>query len=149
MKIRLATRFDIPDLVRMMLDYRTQSPIEILKTSNNTEYAEQLFDHIIAGRGIVFVADRDGSTVGMLVAIRNPNIWDPSVMVMNELAYWVDPQHRHSTAGYKLLSKYREWCEQAKLLGTIQFYTISRMVNSPDLDYGRFGFRKLEESWEQ
>lgn len=147
MKIRFADRFDIPSLIRMMLDYRNYSPVERLRYCENTEHAERLFDQILAGRGIALVAEKDEKTVGMLVAVRTPNAWDPDIWGIQELAYWVDPEHRTSSAGYKLLKKYQERCEQAKELGTIDYYTISKMVNSPDLSYDRFGFKKIEETW--
>lgn len=147
--IRPATKFDIPRLVELMKHYRDASPLPCLLTSNNVEHVEKMLTEIIVGRGVIFVADHEGLVVGMLIAMRNPNLWDPNILAMNELAYWMEPEHRNSSGGYKLLSKYRDWCEQAKLLGTIHYYTISKMINSPDLKYDRFGFKKLEEMWEQ
>lgn len=149
MKIRFATNFDIPQLVEMLKRYRDNSPLACLKLANDETYIQELLHQVIVGRGVIFVADYGNELAGMLIAVRNSNAWDPSIMAINELAYWVDPQYRNTSAGYKLLSKYRDWCEQAKQLGTIQYYTISKMVNSPDLNYDRFGFRKLEEMWEQ
>ena len=149
MKIRYANKFDIPALITMMKHYREQSPLPCLLRSNNEEYVTKMLTEILVGRGVIFVADYEGLTVGMLIAMRNHNLWDPEIMAINELAYWVEPEHRNTSAGYKLLSKYRNWCEQAKMLGTIDYYTISKMVNSPDLKYDKFGFKKLEEMWEQ
>jgi len=82
-----------------------------------------------------------------LIAMRNPNVWDPKIMMMNELAYWVEPEHRGSTAGYKLIKKYKEYAEELKSNGDIQAYTISKMTTSPDLKYDRLGFEKIEEMW--
>jgi GNAT superfamily N-acetyltransferase len=149
MKIRLANKFDIPRLIELMKHYRDSSPLLCLKDSNNEHHVETLLQHIIIGRGVAFVADYEGLVVGMIVAVKNQNIWDPEIHNFNELAYWVEPEHRGSSAGFKLLKKYQEFAEQAKALGTIKYYTISKMINSPDLSYDRFGFRKLEEMWEQ
>jgi N-acetylglutamate synthase-like GNAT family acetyltransferase len=66
---------------------------------------------------------------------------------MNELCYWIEPEWRGGTSGYRLLTAYKEHCDKLKSQGLIEAYTISKMVNSPDLDYGRFGFKKLEETW--
>jgi len=148
MKIRQANKFDIPRLIELMKHYRSCSPLPCLLDSNDVAHVENILTQILAGRGVIFVAEKE-QVVGMLIAIRNPNIWDPSITAINELAYWVEPEHRNTTAGYKLLSKYRDWCEQAKVLGTIHYYTVSKMVNSPDLSYDRLGFKKLEEMWEQ
>jgi GNAT superfamily N-acetyltransferase len=114
---------------------------------DNEPYINTLLQQVFAGQGIVFIAERELEPVGMLVAIKNTNIWDPSLVVMNELCYWVDPEHRGGTSGYRLLAAYKEHCEMLKSHKAIEAYTISKMSNSPDLDYGRFGFEKLEEYW--
>lgn len=106
-----------------------------------------MLNEIIVGRGIIYVADHFGTVVGMLIAMRNPNLWDPKILAMNELAYWVEPEQRNTSAGYKLLSAYRDYCEEQKTAGLIEYYTISKMINSPDIRYDRFGFNKLEEMW--
>ncbi len=147
MKIREANRWDQPELTRMILDYRRQSPIEILRDCDNIENFHAILAQIWAGRGIVFVAERDSKLVGMLIAIIVPNVWDPQVLALQELAYWVDPEHRMSTAGYKLLKRYKEYGEQAKQDGWIEYYTISKMISSPDLKYDKLGFEKIEEMW--
>jgi hypothetical protein len=46
-----------------------------------------------------------------------------------------------------LLAKYLEEAIKLKEEGRITNFFISKMVNSPDLNYGRFGFQKLEEFW--
>jgi N-acetylglutamate synthase-like GNAT family acetyltransferase len=149
MKIRIATRFDIPQLVEMLKRYRDHSPLACLKSVNDEAYIEELLTQVITGRGTIFVADYEKELAGMLIAVRNSNAWDPKILALNELAYWVDPQYRNTSAGYKLLSKYRDYAQELKDQGQIEYFTISKMVNSPDLNYDRFGFRKLEEMWEQ
>jgi N-acetylglutamate synthase-like GNAT family acetyltransferase len=149
MKIRPATKFDIPQLIEMLKRYRDHSPLACLKLSNEEAYIQELLHQVIAGRGIIFVADYVKEIAGMLIAVRNTNAWDPNIIALNELCYWVDTQYRNTSAGYKLLSKYRDYAQELKDQGQIEYFTISKMVNSPDLNYDRFGFRKLEEMWEQ
>jgi N-acetylglutamate synthase-like GNAT family acetyltransferase len=148
MIVRQANKWDIPQLIEMLRHYRAASPWEILNNCDNEQYVNGLLTRCLVS-GVIFVAEQDSSCVGMLVAVKNSNIWDPDLFVINELAYWVEPEHRGTSAGYKLITRYRAYCEQAKTQGHIQAYTISKMVNSPDLDYGRFGFNKLEEMWRQ
>jgi RimJ/RimL family protein N-acetyltransferase len=147
MKVRLATPLDMPDLIRMMKNYRQNSPISALKTAENERYVANIFTHILAGRGAIFVVENDLKVFGMLVAILNHNIWDPSVLVLNELAYWVDLEHRGTSAGYRLLEAYRQHATEMVNEKKIRFFTMSKMINSPDLKYERFGFEKLEEMW--
>jgi hypothetical protein len=131
----------------MLRNYRSQTPWPRLAKCDNEEYVLKLLTTMLAGMGMMFVSERDYEITGMLLAIKQPNIWDPSIIQMNELAYWVEPEHRGSTAGYKLIKAYQNYCEDLVSQGKLESYTISKMVNSPDLDYGRFGFKKQEEMW--
>lgn len=145
--IRTADKFDLPQIVEMLRHYRSQSPLECLRSANNEQYILSLLSRMLAGAGLILVAEKEDSIVGMILAVKVPNIWDPDILSMTELAYWVEPEHRNSTIGYRLLQEYRSHCEKSKDAGSIEYYTISKMVNSPDLDYSRFGFYKLEEVW--
>lgn len=145
--IRQATKFDTNRIIEMLREYRSATPWSRLAECDNEKYIKTMLAHIFAGMGVVFLAEREEQTIGMLIAIRNPNIWDPDLIVMNELCYWVEPEWRGGTSGYRLLSAYKEYCDKLKSQGLIEAYTISKMANSPDLDYGRWGFTKLEETW--
>jgi hypothetical protein len=82
----------------------------------------------------------------MLLAVKVPFLWDNTKMIMNEIAYWVDTEHRGGTAGYRLLQKYTELCDELKGSDKLFSYTISQM-NGQNLDYSRFGFRPIETTW--
>jgi Acetyltransferase (GNAT) family len=146
--IRIATPWDGPQIEYMLDRYRNSSPLDFHKRTP-MEYARKILAQIWAGRGVAFVSEDNTGITGMLIAIKNPNMWDPDVMTMNELAYWVNPESRGTTAGYRLLKAYVEYCKELKTAGEIEYYTVSKMSTSPDLDYGRFGFNRLEETWSQ
>jgi GNAT superfamily N-acetyltransferase len=146
--IRLATAWDEEVVIAMLERYRLHSPLDFHKVTPNQQ-ARKIFNHIMAGAGVCFVSEDASSVHGMLLAIKNPNVWDPSVYAMNELAYWVNPERRGTTAGYRLLKAYVDYCAELKAQEQIEYYTVSKMVTSPDLDYGRFGFNRLEEMWSQ
>ena len=145
--IRTASRFDIAQLVEMLRHYRSQTPLECLAQADNEQHIIGLLDKLIAGMGVALVAEKNEQIIGMLLAVKMPSIWDPAIQAMTELADWVEPEHRGSTAGYRLLKEYKDICENKKTAGVINYYTISKMSNSPDLDYSRFAFEKLEETW--
>lgn len=147
MKIRRADRWDINTICDMLRNYRTATPWKRLSEANDQEWITRLLTSILAGAGVIFLAEKDDNTVGMIIGIKNTNIWDPKLFVMNELAFWVEPEHRGSTAGYKLIKTYIDHCKELKNKNIIEGFTLSKMINSPDLDYGRFGFEKLEEMW--
>lgn len=145
--MRLANKFDIPQIIEMLKEYRSAAPIEILNQANDKQYVEQLLSNLIAGSGFIVVVEKNNILIGMLIAAIFPNIWNPKVNQCSEIAYWVKPEYRGGTAAYRLIKEYTKECDKLFKTGRIQISTISKMVNSPDLKYNKFGFSKLEETW--
>jgi len=143
--IRHATKFDVPRLIEMLWHYHDSGSIDNLSVINDKS-AMKILSVIIAGGGIALVSEKNNIITGMLLAICVPYLWDNTKLVMNEVAYWVEPEYRGSTAGYKLLKKYVELCDDMKDEGRIQFYTMSQM-NGQHLNYERFGFKPIEQTW--
>jgi N-acetylglutamate synthase-like GNAT family acetyltransferase len=146
MKIRLANKFDLPIVLDMLRNFRNHTPIDIMRECNNEEYINKLFHHVILGGGIALIAE-DKDVAGMIIGVKDQNVWDPEVKVLRELVYWVEPQYRGSTAGYKLLLRYNKLAQELVDEQKINMYTMTKMVNSPDLDFSRFGYKKTEEVW--
>lgn len=64
----------------------------------------QVLDH-----GVIFVAERNGEIVGGIAGIMN-SLWFAShVKVGTELAWWVKPESRNSSAAVKLLRAFESW----------------------------------------
>ena len=125
--------------------FKHESKIEQYKDLYNIEYWNKLLDSILAGQGIIYIEDG----VGLIMGIVMPTIWCDKTLVLNELAWYVKPEHRNTTVGYRLLKAYVDYGKQLKEQGRIKMFTIAKMVTSPDLKYGRFGFSKLDEIWIQ
>lgn len=144
--IRDASPFDIPDILDMLRSYRMLTPLPFLAEADDAEYVTQMLTELMAGKGLVLIADKDG-IAGMLIAIIAPSMWSPKHVVMTEMAYWVEPECRGGTMGYRLLAEYKQRGDELKKNGRICNYLISKMSNSPNLQYQKFGFEKLEEFW--
>ncbi len=145
--IRQANKFDIKAIINLLKQYKESAPLDVLKYANDEEYITKLLSELLAGSGIIFLAEKDNVIIGMLIAIIMPNIWNPKAQQCSEVAYWVDPEFRGGTAAYRLIQAYMSECDAMVKQGKIQFYTMTKMVNSPDLKYNKFGFSKLEETW--
>ena len=145
--IRQANKFDMEAIVRMLKAYRDKAPAQFLRDSSNQEHIEKLINNILAGAGFILLAIKNEDPVGMVVAAQHPNIWNPEVMQVSEIAFWVDEEHRGGKSAHRLLHAYIQQCEEWKQENRIQFFSLSKMVNSPDLSYEKFGFEKLEETW--
>lgn len=147
MKIRPANKFDLNHVLDMLRRFREATPIDLMRECDNETYVNTLFHHIILGGGIALIAEKDDQPVGMIIGIKDQNIWDPDIKILRELVYWVEPEARNSTAGYKLLLEYNKQAKQLVEEDKIKLYTMTKMVNSPDLDFERFGYKKTEEVW--
>jgi N-acetylglutamate synthase-like GNAT family acetyltransferase len=144
--IRDASPFDIPDILDMLRSYRRLTPLPFLAEADDAEYVTQMLTELMAGKGLILIADKDG-IAGMLIAVIAPSMWSPKHMMMTEMAYWVEPECRGGTMGYRLLAEYKKRGDELKKNGRICNYLISKMSNSPNLQYQKFGFEKLEEFW--
>tara|TARA_R110000868_G_scaffold272773_2_gene532027 strand:- start:15679 stop:16125 length:447 start_codon:yes stop_codon:yes gene_type:complete len=146
MKVRDATPFDMPEILDMLRQYRSQTPLLFLHDADDEIYVTRVLTEIMAGRGVALIAESD-KIDGMLLAQVAPSGWSPKHLVMTEMAYWMNPDARGSSGGYRLLAAYVEHGQALKDSGRISAFFISKMVNSPDLQYQKFGFNKLEEFW--
>lgn len=143
--IRQATKYDKTQIIEMMQLFRKESKIEQYKDLDNIEYWNKLLDSILVGQGIVYIEDN----VGLILGIVLPTIWCDKTLVMHELAWYVKPEFRNTSVGYRLLKAYVEYGKHLKEIGRIKMFTITKMVTSPDIKYDRFGFSKLDENWIQ
>jgi GNAT superfamily N-acetyltransferase len=143
--IRTATKYDKTQIIEMMQLFRAESHIEQYKDLDNVAYWNRLLDAIFAGQGIIYIEDG----IGLIMGVVMPTIWCDKTLVLNELAWYVKPEHRNTTVGYRLLKAYVDYGKQLKEAGRIKMFTIAKMVTSPDLKYDRFGFSKLDEIWIQ
>ena len=94
--IRQATKYDKTQIIEMMQLFRAESHIEQYKDLDNVDYWNRLLDTILAGQGIIYIEDG----VGLIMAIILPTIWCDKTLYMQELAWYVKPEHRNTTIGY-------------------------------------------------
>jgi N-acetylglutamate synthase-like GNAT family acetyltransferase len=141
--IRQANKFDKPQMIEMLRMFRNESPIQQYKELENESYINRLLDSIIAGQGVIFIDD----DIGFIMGIKIPTIWDDTKIALHELAWFVKKEYRHKTTGYRLFKTYINYAKQLKDEGKIALYTITKMTTSPDINYGKYGFDKIEENW--
>lgn len=147
MIIRDATPVDFPSICKMLRRYRAAAPMSFLLEANNEPHIISQLTEFITGRGLALVSENDIQITGMLLATINCSFWHPDKRLMIEVAYWVDPEFRGSTAAYRLLNTYKKRGKELKEKGRIEHFVISKMINSPDLSFDKFEFQKLEEFW--
>ena len=66
---------------------------------------------------------------------------------MKEVAWWVDPEHRMGSAGYKLLFRYIKYGKALQEADEIQGFTLTNMEQSPDFNLEKRGWAPMERNY--
>ena len=143
--IRQATKYDKTQIIEMLKMFRDEAEIDYVKQLKDETYINKILDQIFAGAGVVFVEDNKGFIMGLITH----TAWCDKTYQMYELAWYVKPEHRSTSIGYRLLKSYIDYGKQLKEQGRIKLFTIAKMVTSPDIKYDKFGFKKMDETWVQ
>ena len=143
--IRQANKFDKQDIIDLMVQFKNESDIEALREVNNLDYWNRLLDTIIAGAGVIFIEQGKGLIMGII----SHSVWCDKTLQLYELAWYVKPEYRNTSVGYRLLKSYVNFGNELKQSGRIKYFTMAKMVTSPDIKYEKFGFKKLDENWIQ
>jgi len=143
--IRQATKYDKTQIILMMKQFRAEADFPELLKVDNEEYWNTMLDGILAGQGVVFL--KEGK--GLLMAIVLPTIWCNKTFAMHELAWYVCPEERNTTIGFRLFAAYLAYGKQLKEQGRITYFTITKIDTSPNFKYEKYGFRKKDENWIQ
>jgi hypothetical protein len=143
--IRQATKYDKTQIIEMMKLFRDEANFPELKEIDNEEHWNSLLDSIFAGQGIIFLEENKGLIMAMVL----PTIWCNKTFAMHELAWYVKPEQRNTTTGYRLFVSYLNYAKKLKEEGRIKYFTITKLDVSPNLSYERYGFRKKDENWIQ
>lgn len=143
--IRQANKFDKQAIIEMMMEFRAESKIEQYQGVDNLPYWNKLLDAMLSGMGVIFLDEGKG----LLMALITPTIWCDKTFQMQELAWYVRPEYRHTSVGYRLLRAYIDYGNELKKTDRIKMFAIAKMPTSPDVKYEKFGFRKLDENWMQ
>jgi hypothetical protein len=147
MKIRNATFTDYHEVTRMLVEFGNATPTTVHSNADHDP------DHVnrtllnIQKSGYVLVADSGHELAGMLIAQIVPDVWMPHRQTLQEMAWWVKPEYRDTTAGARL---FREYCKRAKMLivnKKIQGYTMTMLANSPAIDLVGRGWTPVETNY--
>lgn len=143
--IREANRHDRDQLIELLKEFRDSADFPEIGKNNNVDYMIRLLDSIFAGMGKILYQEGKG----FLMCIVMPTIWDDQVFALHELAWYVRPEYRRGSTAYRLFDAYIQYGKELKAAGRINYFTMTKLDVSPDLDYGRYGFRKKDENWIQ
>jgi predicted GNAT family acetyltransferase len=97
--------------------------------------------------GYIWLAFHKDEPVGILMSVKESNMWLPSARELREVVWFVKPEHRRSTIGGKLFLTYCQKGEELLESGEIQGYFTTRMTTTDSIDYESRGFRQTEVTY--
>ena len=142
--IRQATKYDKIDIIEMIQQFGRECPVEHYKDLK-ANHIELLLNNIFAGMGVVFIEEKKGLLIGLIT----PTVWNPEILMLHELAWYVKPEFRNTPTGYRLLKEFIKYGKQLKDENRIKMIVMGKFVASGNIKYEKFGFTRLEESWIQ
>ena len=144
--IREANKHDMPQLLQMMRDYSTQTPVPALQAAaaHDEAHVANLMMQMMAGRGFVLI---DNESRGFIAALITTNVWCPEVYELHELAWWVKPEHRNGTVGGRLWKEFDRLATDLIDDGRIDVAVTAVMANNTWIDYTKRGYSPMQATF--
>jgi hypothetical protein len=145
MLIRTGNRHDFDQLIELLTAFKGESPHEIHE-GRDVPHLTNILTRCLHG-GIILVAEDNKKIVGTIVAMIIPDIWFPKIHRLIELAWYVYPEYRNTTAGARLFTEYQRHAESLLSVKRIKNYSLSLLRQSPPINLEKRGFRLEEQTY--
>lgn len=145
--IKLATTDDTLTIVGLLKEFLGETSYVL------AEQAAKDFEHLCKitwmtlQHGYIWIAYDQDKAVGILMAIKEPNMWLPKAHELKEIVWYIRPEYRRHSLGGKLFLNYCKKGEELLKSNLIQGYFTTRMTTTDTIDYESRGFRKTEETY--
>lgn len=139
--IREATPDDKPRLIEMGARFIISSRYH-LWLSTRPEGIAALIDRVLY-HGVIFVAERDERVIGMLALMVSPHLLTGRDFG-EEVAWWVEPEHRNGSAGPRLMHHMECWAMQNRLHMVIMLAPAGSTVGD---FYKKCGYQAADTAW--
>lgn len=148
MKITAITRWDYDACCDIMTAFAQQCGVSDLnKPTYDREYAKNVLLRC-ERTGASFIARTDDNqAMGIILSMAVPELWQPNIIRLRELAWYVLPQYRGTTAGARLFAAYVNAAENMQKQGRITSFTMTKLANSQDFNYEKRGFKLVESTY--
>ena len=98
-------------------------------------------------QGYIWLGFSQDQAVGLLIATREPILWQPKIHCLRELVWYVCPEARSSSIGGRLFVEYQRTADDLRARQEIEGYFTTRMSSTAPIDYERRGFRLTEMTY--
>lgn len=142
--IRLATRSDLNLITDLIVEFLDSTSYKNHIRTNDTTHIRKLVYGILYS-GYVWLYYNDDKCVGLLIAVKEKNIWMPDKTSLRELVWYVREDYRGTIGAGKLFVEFCKKGDEMLKQDQIQGYFTTRMSTTADYDLERRGFRLTEK----
>lgn len=96
----------------------------------------KLFDIAILGEHS-YICEKDGQPIGLVAGIQHGHIFNPEVLMISTLFWYVLPEHRTGRAAYQLISSYKK---SVDMVGLECVFAIQEYSQAKANTFLRLGF---------
>jgi len=146
--IRLATNEDTKVTVALLREF--------LKETSYNSLAQMAYENLEHLCKIVWMAQQHGyiwlgyiddEPAGLLIALKEPNVWVPKAQELREFVWFVMPKYRNTSLGGRLFLNYCKKGDELIKSGIIRHYFTTKMTTTDPIDYEARGFRLTEQTF--
>jgi hypothetical protein len=147
MTTRFATRADIPAVVDLLLQFADQARVGFRSAAAGD--AARLTNMVLNWQQhhYVRIALDQHQVIGVLIAERGHDFWDPERSILQERVWFVLPEYRASRASARLWLAWQQDSDQYIQDQRVDLVMMSTQGSSTDFDPGRRGWRLIEQTW--
>lgn len=142
--IRLATRADLNTVTDLLVEFLTHTAYNKHTAVIDREHLTKIVFSVLHS-GYIWLYFNGEVAVGMLIAVREQNIWMPTKSSLREMVWYVRDEYRKTIGGGRLFIKFCEQGEQLMREKKIDGYFTTRMSSTQDYDLESRGFRLTEK----
>lgn len=146
-ELKIGTWLDFEDIESMLHKFISMTPYENITVDHDKVRA--MISDFLGDNGttkIIVLAVENDKTIGMIVGATSEPLFSTEKMAC-EMAWWVDPDHRNSRVGFKLIEAYEYWANKVGC----KFVQLCSMEDDYgkrlDKFYTRRGFKLYESAY--
>lgn len=147
MTVRFAQVQDVPSVVDLLIRFASEARVGFRSAQGedlvrlHRLVLSWITDHYVR------VAVADHKICGVIIAERGQDFWDPSRTILQERAWYVEPEFRNSRISARLWQAWQQDSDRYISASTVNMVLMSTQGPSTLFDPGRRGWRLIEQTW--
>lgn len=143
---KISSQEDIQQAIKLLEEFILETVYKGYKEDINTMHLGKMV-HMVMHNHYAWLATIDDEPVGILLAVREANMWAPSQKQMRELVWYVKPEHRSGAIAGRLFLEYCKTAESLLEQGHIFGFFTSTQSTTQDINLERRGFKLVEKTF--